>query len=708
MEDSEITVSERDVKKELSTMLEILLSIIFPKQSVYVFGSQYEGTSLSGKSDIDFVYVNNFPKVVTNISSTSSDDCLLLIQNMHTPAGYAKLQLVQDGVPVYGNEYNHMERNKHLVYRSDKENRLVCYFKQPKMAPETERHGPAMTTYVKGVFEYDTLFALGCSSWPASATEWLTRIRRFDWPPTDLIEICKSLGFILVQKGHPHSDEQHLLWRLSLSRQERLLVTNFNSIQYKCYILLKLIKNEVLLSCIGEETLTSYHCKTCMFFMIENTPMDFWKADNIVDCLIACLRKILQWAKSGVCPNYFITEENMFEGRLSDHHRLKLSKALVTILSKDIKLTLQQIQYDNIGECLSLSSETEKQKVFEGGNELILLKHYPTMLLKHITMCGIRNMILYQEMKSNTAELGKNLTSLMYRIRNTFKVTDHTETQTKAAGITHMLAFISPILLPTIIVRAISKCYSKEQIWKILTADRLNMPVLDTNPPAKVEVFKTNLHYDTFKLRQASIMFMLKFYAASKAILLPLKRCIRFSICRCAVHKFLCPQPKDVGFNAGDKDRQDMAFDVHISKVLAPCVVFLPTQKILTPVPIIYEMVRSMGSRGEKDMWDYWHDWAVIDGQFLTHFLLYLNHTMLYQQYKALGDILQMETLINEREISHTETCYNLLGWAYKELGWNEEALVCFVASLNIKPFQNAVYWHLCFLANEKFNDRNE
>ena len=111
MEDSEITVSERDVKKELSTMLEILLSMIFPKQSVYVFGSQYEGTSLSGKSDIDFVYVNNFPKVVTNILSTSSDDCLLLIQDMHTPAGYAKLQLVQDGVPVYGNEYNHMERN---------------------------------------------------------------------------------------------------------------------------------------------------------------------------------------------------------------------------------------------------------------------------------------------------------------------------------------------------------------------------------------------------------------------------------------------------------------------------------------------------------------------------------------------------------------------------------------------------------------------
>ena len=708
MEDAEINVSERDMKTKLAIMQEIHLSVILPKQSVYVFGSQYEGTSLSGKSDVDVVYVNNFPKVVTSISKASSEGCLLLIQDKYTPAGYAKLQLVQDGVPVYGKAYNHMERNKHLVYRSDKENRLVCYFKQPKMSPETERHGPAMTTHVKGVFYFDTLFALGCGSWPTCATEWLTRTRRFNWPPSDVIEICKSLGFILVQKGHPHSDEQHLLWRLSLSRQERLLATNFNSIQLKCYILLKLIKTEVLPRYIREETLTSYHCKTCMFFMIENTLVDFWKEENIADCLIACLRMILQWAKSGVCPNYFITEENMFEGRLSDHHRLKLSEALESILSKDIKLTLKQIKYDNIGKHLSLSSETEKQKVFEDGTGLISTKGYPTLILKHIAVCGLRNVILYREFESNTAELEKNLTSLVYRIRNTLNVTDHTETQTKEAGLTHILAFISPVLLPTIIAHAMSKCYSKEQIWKMLTANRLYMPVLNANLPAKVEVFETNLHYDTFKLRQASIMFMLKYYAASKAVLLSLKRCLRFSICRCVLHKALCPKSKDIGFKIGDKNRLDMALDVHLSKVLAPCVVFLPTQKMLTPVPIIYEMIRCVGTPGGWDPWNLWHDWAVVDGQFLTHFLLYLNHTMLHQQYKALGDILQMETLINEREISHTETCYNLLGWAYKELGWIEEALICFVASLNIQPCHNTAYWHLCFLVSERFNNRNE
>ena len=59
------------------------------------------------------------------------------------------------------------------------------------------------------------------------------------------------MGCLLVPVGHPNSDEKDLQWRSSFSKQERLLVHQFNSTQV--YILLKLVKK-------GDITT----CKTCI------------------------------------------------------------------------------------------------------------------------------------------------------------------------------------------------------------------------------------------------------------------------------------------------------------------------------------------------------------------------------------------------------------------------------------------------------------
>lgn len=130
-----------------------------------------------------------------------------------------------------------------------------------------------------------------------------------------MIESCKEFGCIFVPVGHPHSDEQHLQWRISLSRQERFLVTQFNSVQLKCYILLKMIKKEQIHSYV-QDSLSSYHIKTCMMYMIENTPNDFWQPANLLSCTIACLKMISLRVETGICPNYFIPAENMFERRV--------------------------------------------------------------------------------------------------------------------------------------------------------------------------------------------------------------------------------------------------------------------------------------------------------------------------------------------------------------------------------------------------------
>lgn len=84
----------------------------------------------------------------------------------------------------------------------------------------------------------------------------------------------QCLGFLVVSASHPESDEKEFQCRISFPEQERLLVTQFNSVQLMCYILLKIIKNEVVKKKIKEDTLTTYHCKTCMLYMLETTPRE--------------------------------------------------------------------------------------------------------------------------------------------------------------------------------------------------------------------------------------------------------------------------------------------------------------------------------------------------------------------------------------------------------------------------------------------------
>ena len=124
--------------------------------------------------------------------------------------------------------------------------------------------------------------------------------------------------------------------------------------QLKCYILLKLIKNEIIHQSIEEETLTSYHCKTCMFYCIENTSRDIWVPENLVSCLLMCLRQLSYWVLEKVCPNYFIQDENMFDRIQSNDLMIKLEICIYCILSSNnLEYILKNLKADSIGTLLT-------------------------------------------------------------------------------------------------------------------------------------------------------------------------------------------------------------------------------------------------------------------------------------------------------------------------------------------------------------------
>ena len=123
---------------------------------------------------------------------------------------------------------------------------------------------------------------------------------------------------------------------------------------------------------------------------------------------------------------------------------------------------------------------------------------------------------------------------------------------------------------------------------------------------------------------------------------------------------------------------------------------FLPTEKEVVPPAICYEMSIPEAPAGSK----YLHDhWAIVDGKFLLHFLLYLNRKNLGLSFEA--DIQEMEGFLkNETHAEHKDTDLNLLGWVYKEEGKRNRAYECFKKSLHFRPQQKAAIWHiLCLIS---------
>ena len=301
MDDIRASEDMRKVRMESSVTQEILETVCWqPDLSMYKFGSRADGTTTPWMmSDWDSVYIFNNLPVVTDPSEHPVGTSLLLIQDATTPAGYCKLQLVQDGVPQYGDvteadPYPDGECREWLQFIADTDNRLVCCFtpSDNELRIYDQRHGPAMTKNESTVYaSQDIVHAVECYNTSHFIHNWLNRTRKFDWPPGDILQICKTAGCLFVPVGHPHSEDHEQQWRISLSHQEKLLVTQFNSVQFKCFILLKMI-NKIIITKFVADSLSSYHIKTCMFFVIENTPCEFWKPENLLVCISLCLRKL--------------------------------------------------------------------------------------------------------------------------------------------------------------------------------------------------------------------------------------------------------------------------------------------------------------------------------------------------------------------------------------------------------------------------------
>ena len=386
LDDLGLSNEVRRISKESMSISEILDSLLFPELSVYRMGSRSEGSTSRDimDSDLDIVTVPTNVRVFTDLTSCQCSDGYLVVPDRQP--GYARLQLVKQSRPVttrtldksFTMIYPHL-----LTLQHDKIDR-VCLTRnliQTIRYTDSHQQGPAINfDGAEHRASIDHVLALNCGKWPESAREWLTRERQHGWPSAEVIDKCKSLGFLVVHVGHPDSDESDLQWRLSFSHQELLLVRGFNSVQMKCYVLLKVIKKKFIEFHIKAETLTSYHCKTCMLYCIENTRAELWILENLAGCLRMCLRQLKVWVSNNNCPNYFIPGENMFDRIRSGALKNQLSRYLNSILTRYdifIKDLLQHFQMAKY----RLQKEMETQPVM---NERLELTMYHALLSKKL------------------------------------------------------------------------------------------------------------------------------------------------------------------------------------------------------------------------------------------------------------------------------------------------------------------------------------
>ena len=235
---------------------------------------------------------------------------------------------------------------------------------------------------------------------------------------------------------------------------------------------------------------------------------------------------------------------------------------------------------------------------------------------------------------------------------------------------------------------AVDRNKPARDIWRLLTSIRWKEICLPSDSLSA-------------RLKQASMLYMMGYYQTSLDVLSTLTGLVRHTYCRCYIDKDICVRPDGATLLEATRGISDVTPEYLLRNVIIPCVYFLPTEKSVTPAALCYEMERMRGPRPESDddlcENDKSHgDWAFVDGNFLLHFLLYLNHKKLNMTGHGAADIDYMNRLLaRHNSVSHRETCFNLLGWANKVLGNKAIAEWFFRQSLEIKRYCNAASQHM-------------
>ncbi|KAL3860628.1 hypothetical protein ACJMK2_010724 [Sinanodonta woodiana] len=628
----------------------------------HVFGSQAEATDMGIKSDIDLILFQDFITVMHDLQSWEPGlNTLLMITDSTTPPGYVKLQDVYTNAPI---PVFNQQTDK--VWLLDAYGRSVLHngYKGVKLDSADTHHGPANTNYYNSGFSTDTVFAFRTLLLPYMALKWIIRKRNHNWPSPETIAVIQQSGTLFVPVGHPVSPERHLEWRISLSYGEKILVWQFSSSQYKCYVVLKMINKYFIKPKVGDNVLTSYHCKTCMFYLIESTPATLWQPHNALMCIELCLRTLRMWVEEGNCPNYFIPEENMFLGKVYGHIQRNLVNVLHDLIRQNGKY-LTGIPIFEIGQTLIRACQSPVTEIDNEQNHFDSTSFTVFFLLN--TIKNVWFNYLEENVLINPTILEKIYSSHVVR-----------------QDLCNILRSFCCSSLGSYLA---SICCQEEVI------DQEGLDVAH-----EFLLLGSSSDVASGKLKLASFYLMQNNVILAESILQNIENNYTFLVANVDTefaNDIIILKIEDENLSTTELVRNYSAFPVP----------YLRSEIRCTPRALIPEMFRSTGSyQGSQD--PYANDsqsWAVVDPKLYLHFLEYQCY---HQQYKIRQKMAALENMIwviRYEDLEYKDTALNLLAYCLKKEGFLVEAYKVLSRSVKLRNHNNGAKWQIGYLINTSF-----
>ncbi|XP_048751195.2 uncharacterized protein LOC125662893 [Ostrea edulis] len=297
-------------------------------------GSYKEGFRLKG-SDVDTMFWLPDNRVIWNMSQTQfynlHKHTVILSDSSESPPGYMLLWLPMERASDKVLAATVRDHSR-LIVSSSKYREIMC----PSVHPNSKPHGPCASGVLGDIIEYDHAHCFVSDFWPSSASSW--RFRCHLWPHPQIVNDIIRKGCHVVAIGPKLENHEDIEWRISFSLAEQILVRSMNHCQFLVYGLLKLFLKEVLNNGLSEDDklLCSYHMKMAVFWVLQHNTVLAWGPHNLLQCFWISFKVILKWVYEGVCPNFFIPENNMFLFKIYGAAQQKLFIRLYGLYEKGL------------------------------------------------------------------------------------------------------------------------------------------------------------------------------------------------------------------------------------------------------------------------------------------------------------------------------------------------------------------------------------
>jgi len=675
---------------------------------VYHFGSMSEGTTTPGMgSDIDTLHCNDDVNVINGWPEWKRGRTnLLMVKHVTCSPQHYRLQIADSDFPrpltVATDEFCIPDENGTFSLS----NTLVeVTFRRiyTKCNLPYRRTGPSHSHSEM----YDNVFAYRCRKLPAECESWLTRERYGDWPTPDMLQAARDLGCFLISDGYCYSVHSSVEWRISPSLIERHLMFSMDMIHVQCYVALKLLKKDIIKPYLNESgKLTSFHCKTALFYAREQLPSSMWRDECLFDCIIYCLNLLRCWSIKGHCPHYIMDTVNLFDGKMDREGRQNLNDILTIIMDSHLA-PLASIDTDHLGARLlhnvytvAIWDLTPRRVVHQQITEFLSVISISKKLKLVRTILNAADDCSPDEM---CLRLNSWITQLPLQQLNR-TCSEQRLSRLDVVNRDFTVRYLCQHLAST----AASTCIQHgmpigTRIW---TWYSMSMTTDATSSRLKlVSMFycKGDLQLAADVLEDVQRRYDDRVQA----------------MCGCGRMNALTTQPK-----AAFAETLNDETDILGTNKVAFCVRFLRHEAFCAPPVLHFEMIREVGNDIQhRDVGDdiqhreigddiqhvterMWMKWAVVDSRPFLHYLQYLTFRGLGVRQRQLHALLELQHCtrdgVGQNQLFHPETAANLLAHCWEMEHRPALAVCAYRSSLEKCPRNNAANIHIHRLTGEQ------